>query len=341
MDYLRARNVAAIVALIVCAWSPAWTTSDPAPAAFLHQYIRASDAELRRLDAGEAITHTLQSSDSREITTFGAIRVACTADRFAARVLDVERFKAGAYLLQIGRFGAQPRAGDVAALTMDDDDRRALRTCRPGACALRLPADAMSRLRETIPWGTPAEADVAADEMRAFILRQAAQYSSGGLRALADYGDKDSGLPRWSAFRGLLRPSTFTAEYQPQMFDFLDRFPDSHRDGIESFLYWSREHFGLKPIIAITHSALLRRDGVVVFASKQVYTSHYFDASLGMSLFIPAPGQPYGYLTYMNRSRIEGLHGPLAAVVRAIASRRGRDGLERTLHDVRKKLEEG
>jgi hypothetical protein len=177
--------------------------------------------------------------------------------------------------------------------------------------------------------------------MRSFIAREAAQYAAGGLRALADYGDQESGLPRWSAFRGLLRPSTFASEYQPQMFDFLERFPDSHPEGIESFLYWSRERFGLKPIIAITHSALLRREDFVVFASKQVYTSHYFDASLGMALFIPAPGTPYGYVTYMNRSRVEGLHGPLAGMVRAIASRRGRDGLERTLRDVRRKLEEG
>lgn len=307
-------------------------------AGFLRPYLRASDTELGRLERGVPISRTLQSTDSKEITTLGAIRVACTSDTFVARVGDIEHFKAGPYLLQIGRFSAQPSIDDVATLPLDAEDRRALRGCRPGACALRLPADAMVRMRDAIPWGAANEAEAATSAMRAFIVREAAGYRSGGLAALADYRDQKATIARSAAFRGLLRPSGFRSEYQPEMFEFLERFPNG-RGEVESMLYWSRERFGLKPVINITHSAILRANGVVVFASKQVYTSHYLDASLGMSVFVPAPGTPYGYVTYMNRSRVEGLRGPLAGVARAIASRRGRDGLERTLLEVRTKLE--
>lgn len=313
--------------------------SDPVTVALLRPYIRASDAELRRLERGDPITRTLQSSDSHEITTIGAIRVTCTADTFVARMRDIERFKAGEYLLQIGRFAESPAITDVAHLTIDAEDRRALAKCRPGSCALRLPADAMTHLRTAIPWGAADEADVAVAEVRAFVAREAAAYVSGGLPALGDYADEDAAISRATAFHGLLRPSGFRSEYQPEVFEFLDRYPSAQPNGIESILYWSRERFGLKPLIAITHSALLRHDDVVVFASKQVYTSHYLDASLGMSVFIPAPGTPYAYVTYMNRTRVEGLRGPLAGMIRIIASRKGRDGLERTLLDVRKKLE--
>lgn len=309
------------------------------PDTFLRPYVRASDAELRRLARGEPLTHTVQSPDSREITTVGAIRVACTIDRFAARVRDVERFKAGDYLLEIGRFAATPGPGDVAGLTLTPGDRRDLRNCRPGSCALRLPADAMARFRTNVPWGRPEEDGVATSEMRAFVVGEASRYLSGGLAALGDYADQGTTISRAAAFRALLRPSSFAGEYQPEVFDLLDRFPEHRDPDAEHILYWSRERFGLKPITALTHSMLVRRGDVAVFASKQVYSSHYFDASLGLSVFVPAAGGSYGYIVYMNRTRIEGLRGPLAGLVRTIATRRGRDGLEKTLLNVRTKLE--
>jgi hypothetical protein len=304
----------------------------------LRAYIRASDAELRRIDAGEAVTRTLQSPDGREITTVGAIRVNCTADTFLARVREIERFKTGEYLLQIGRFSAQPSAADASALVVDDD-RGALRTCRPGSCTWRLPANAMPELRRAIAWGATHEAETANTAVRSLLADEAAAYVAGGSAALRNYADQDDGLSRLAAFKGLLRPSPFRSEYQAEVFDFLDRFPAQPAEGIESVLYWSRERFGLKPMIAITHSAIARRGDDVVFASKQIYTNHYFDASLGMSVYVPEPGTSYGYVTYMNRTRVEGLHGPMAGLVRTIASRRGRDGLEKTLLDVRRKLE--
>ena len=264
----------------------------------------------------------------------------CSADTFLARIRDIERFKASEYLLQIGRFSAEPAPADVAALVVDDD-RAALRTCRPGSCSWRLTDGAIQQLRTAIPWGTPGEAEAANAAVRALLVREAAAYLAGGSRALGAYADDGGDLTRDAAFQALLRVSPFRAEYQPEMFAFLGRFPAPAPAGLESILYWSRERFGLKPMIAITHSAILRRGDEVVFASKQVFTNHYFDASLGMAVYVPEPGTTYGYVTYMNRTRIEGLHGPMAGLVRTIAARRGRDGLEKTLLDVRRKLESG
>jgi hypothetical protein len=146
-------------------------------------------------------------------------------------------------------------------------------------------------------------------------------------------------VPRGTAVRLLLRPSAVHAEYQPDLFRYLDEFPRATGEGSDSFLYWSRERFGLKPVISISHSALQRRNGLVVFGSKQVFASHYFESSLGMALFIPVPGASYSYVTYLNRSRVDTLRGLLAPLARVVAARRARDGLERMLIDVKRKLE--
>jgi hypothetical protein len=312
-------------------------TQDAVP--LLRSYIRATDAELRRLERGGVLTKTLDSPDGKEVSSFGAIRVACTADVFAERVRDIERFKASEYVLQIGQFKAQPGVADLAGLTLDPGDREAMHLCRAGNCGLRLPAAAMEHFRTAIPWGTPAEAEGAAAAMRQFLTDEARTYLKAGSAALADYADRAGTTPRAVAFRQLLRPSEFKAESQPELFRWLDEFPRATLGGADSFLYWSREKFGLKPTISISHAVIARQNGVVVFGSKQVFASHYFESSLGMALFVPMPGAAYGYVTYLNRSRVDTLRGFLAPLARIVAARRARDGLERMLIGVKGKLE--
>jgi hypothetical protein len=307
--------------------------------AILRPFVRASDSELRRLERGSVLTKTLDSPDGKEVTSFGAIRVACTAEVFAERVRDIERFKASEYVLQIGRFHPQPTIDDLAGLTLDSSDREAMRTCRPGNCGLRLPAAAMERFKTSIPWGTAAETGAAAAAMRQFLVDEARTYLSKGSSALPDYADRSGTTPRAAAFRQLLRPSEFKAESQPELFRWLDEFPRLTMDGADSFLYWSHEKFGLKPTISMSHSVIVRRQGTVIFGSKQVFASHYFEASLGMALYVPVPGASYGYVTYLNRSRVDTLRGLLAPIARLVAARRARDGLERMLVGVKGKLE--
>jgi hypothetical protein len=332
-------HAAAIAATLEISLQTRFGTGPEDPSVLLRQHIRASESDLKRLGRGEVLTKTLESPDGREVTTFGAIRVGCTADVFAARVRDIEHFKASEYVLQIGRFQVQPSVQDVAQLTLDPGDLDAMRVCRPGSCSLRLPAEAMDRFRSTIPWGTPDEASAAASAMHDFLGGEARRYLAGGSGALADYADRPGTVPRAAAFRFLLRNSAFRAEYQPDLFRFLDGFPRAQVDGLDSFLYWSRERFGLKPVISITHSVLQRREGVVIFGSKQVFASHYFESSLGLALFIAPTGSPDGYVTYLNRSRVDTLRGLLAPIARLVAAHRAREGLARMLMDVKRKLE--
>ena len=301
----------------------------PDPLAFLRQYVRASDADLRRLERGAVLTKTLDSLDGREINSFGVIRVTCTADVFAARVRDIERFKASEYVIQIGRFQASPSLQDVAPLALDPGDREAMRACKPGSCSLRLPAEAMNRFRTTIPWGTPAEAPAAAAAMQQFLVDEARTYLTGGSAALPDYADRAGTTPRAAAFKLLARPSAFHAEYQPDLFRYLDEFPRAPAAGSESFLYWSREKFGLKPTISISHSVLQRRNGAWSSARSRCLPATTSSRRSGWRSSSRWRARAYGYVTYLNRSRVDTLRGLLAPLARVVAARRARDGLEK------------
>jgi hypothetical protein len=336
------RGLTGGVVLLACA--TLFGHQPPAPdsaqaVAIFHKYIRASDSELKRLTQGGVLTRTLDSPDGRELSIFGAIRVGCTPETFKARVRDIERFKASEYVLQIGRFQPDPGLPDVAALGIDPDERSALRSCRPGACSMRFPASAIEHFRQKIPWGGPNEAEQAAVALREFLVHEARAYLAGGSGVLNNYSDRPGTTARADAFRQLLRPSAFQAESQPDLFQWMDQFPRAHLEGVESFLYWSREKFGLKPVVSITHAALQSRPDSIAFVARQVYASHYFDASLGMAVYIAIPGSTDAYVTYLNRSRVDTLRGFFAPLARVIAGRRARDGLERMLIDVKRKLE--
>jgi hypothetical protein len=116
-----------------------------------------------------------------------------------------------------------------------------------------------------------------------------------------------------------------------------DQSPD-----VSEFLYWSIETFGLKPVTSITHVSIYVQPERTVVASKQIYASHYFDASLGLTAALDDPGAVSGpgmYLLYLNRSRIDLLSGFFGGLRRAVLRGRLRDGMRRNLVDAVRKLE--
>jgi hypothetical protein len=75
-------------------------------------------------------------------------------------------------------------------------------------------------------------------------------------------------------------------------------------------------------------------------ASKDVYSSRYFDASLSVTLASDAPGTSEEiYLVYVNRSRASALRGAFAGLRRSIVERRAKSSLDEQLKAVKLRLE--
>ena len=111
--------------------------------------------------------------------------------------------------------------------------------------------------------------------------------------------------------------------------------------GAESFVYWSKEKFGLKAVVSLTHVTIFRRSkSEFLIASKQIYASHYFDASLGLThLADKGDGGGEAYLVYLNRSRADGLQGGFSKVKRTLLAGEVRDGLARNLRQTKQRLD--
>ena len=82
-------------------------------------------------------------------------------------------------------------------------------------------------------------------------------------------------------------------------------------------------------------------DRYVVIASKGIYASHYFEASLGLTALVhgPAADPSHTYLIYLNRSRADGLRGPLSGMKRALIGSSLREGARKNMDIIRQRLE--
>jgi hypothetical protein len=145
--------------------------------------------------------------------------------------------------------------------------------------------------------------------------------------------------------RMLLAPGPLAA-YAPELLRFLEAFPRRRLADSEGFLYWSREVYGLKPVISATHVTIYTRTvggtPMSFVVSRGLYASHYFQGSMALTLAIEAPGaaSPALYLVYVNRSRVDALDGAFGGLKRWIAGRRVRGGMDETLSGLRQRLEE-
>jgi len=301
-----------------------------------------TDADMSRVAGGTVTARSLGSPEHRETAVAGAVRIYVPVDFFVTRFRDIAAFKRSDLVLQIGRFSSPPNLGDVGTLTFDPSDLDALRRCRVGNCSLKLPADAIERFRTTVNWSASDWREQATLLARKLLVEGATAYLERGDPAIGPISDRRKPVDAGAEFRGLLTNVGCDRGAAPGFFQYLADYPKNRPPDAENFLYWSKETFGMKPVVSLTHVVIHRpHAGTVLIATKGLLSNHYLDASLGLTLLLPAgsPESPAIDLVYVNRSRADALGGLFGGLTRAIVAGRQRDGTITELKALKTRLE--
>lgn len=328
---------------VAAAGQPATTKQD------VHALLRSdgqfSDNDLGAVERDQAAARVLRSTERRELAAVGAVRVRASRASLLDHIRDIVSFKRNPIVLQIGRFSDPPRLDDLARLTLDRDEVDALRRCRPGDCALRLPSNEMERIRARVDWRSSGAGAAATNAMREFLVRRVETYLHGGAPALGEYADKKPPVGVAEEFDRLLAVPLLLRR-APGLLRYLQHFPSERPAGSEHFVYWSKERFGFKPVISVTHVTIYEPptpDLIAAYVtSKQIYASHYFDAALAVTAVIDTPSprdRPEIYMIYMTRNRTPMLEGFFANFARGTVRTRTHDGLIETLRTTKERLE--
>jgi hypothetical protein len=342
------RRRAFVFVVVAAAWPCPRSGAQPAPGepqTFLRKHVQLDAAQLAALDRGEVVTRLLPSTETREVVAFGAVRIRATRAGFLERFRDVVAFKKSASIPEAGLFGKPPRLEDVAALTLDPEDIDSLKSCTKGDCDVKLPVSIMERFRREVSWSAPDARARATALAKQMAVEYVTAYLAGGSAAMGEYHDKKKPLAMATEFQELIRRSPYVFEYVPALHKYLEEFPRGRLEGAEDVVYWSKEKFGLKPVVAITHVTIYpgATKASSVIATKQIYATHYFQASLGLTAVVDAAGTDGReiYLLELNRTRIDPPTGLLAGVARSQIAGRVEKAMAEGLKSARARMTGG
>jgi hypothetical protein len=302
-------------------------------------------ADIDRVNAGHVISQSLPASDKREIATMGVMRVRITPEFYAQRIADIATFKQDDAVAQIAVFGTPPSLQDVARLTLEESDLRSLQKCRVGDCGVQLSAAAIDRFRAEVNWSNAGAGEQANGVMRKVLVEYVTHYLASGSGALMKYADQSPPLDLGGEFAALANAGDRGREQFPAVHRHLIDYPARTAPVTQDSIYWSKERIGRRSVISVTHlsiaQTLAESPADYVIASKHIYGTHYFDASLGLTILVRdrASSTPATFVIYVNRSRLDAFGGLLGGLARKIVSTRARSLVSDQLARLQQKLE--
>jgi hypothetical protein len=305
----------------------------------LREWARFTSDDVARITAGDVVARSLQADDD-EVAVAAAVRICVPSSFYVARFRDIETFKQDQAVLQVRRFSERPSAVDMTSLQLGRRDLDDLRACAADGCRVKLDAAGLARLA-AMRAATGSDAQVS-DTFIQHLANYSARYVEEGNAQLIEYRDRGRPRPLLGELRQILRDSDYLVDGFPALTAAIGSFTGPVPAGVDGFLYWSHEMVGPKPVVTITHSLMTApENGVTALASKQIYASHYFTASLGLTLLIDEPGgaAPGTLVIYINRSRVDLFEGLLGSAKRAIVRSRARSASARILKDLKSRLE--
>jgi hypothetical protein len=247
-------------------------------------------------------------------------------------------------VLAVGRFSDPPRVEDLGRLTLDAEDMEDIRQCRPADCSVKLSAAEMAMLQREISGPASEWRPRLQQAFRRMVVDRVRAYQAGGLGALPPYADRDPPRLTRDAFAVLVDQSTSIRAGLPEIAAAVQG-PPRPLPGVESFYYWSKERFSGKPVVSATHVSIVRPTApgspAVVVVGKQLFATHYINASLSLtSLLRGAAGSP-NYLVYLNRTEVDVIGGLFGGIARMLIQRRIGNEADELLGALRRRLERG
>ena len=341
-----ARFGAIVTAALLVPFASAGSSSDRGGArAYLASTFGLSPGDFTKIDAGEVVAKGTAAGDARDIATFGIVRARITPAFYVERLADIASFKKDDAVVQIGVFGRPPARGDVEALTLDDADIRSLRECRVGDCGLQLPAETITRLRAEVDWAHPDARQRVNGLVREMLVDYVARYLRAGAGTAMHYADREDLMDVRTEFLSLSASDAGGWGRFGELRRHFANYPAAGAPDAQDVVYWSKEIVARRTVASVTHLAILpwAPDSPAAFAigSKQIYGTHYFDASLGLTVLVPdpSPGPPATYVAYLNRSRVDVIGGMFGGVARKIIASKARTTVADQLGRLRTRLE--
>ena len=252
----------------------------------LRPYLQGIGLDAKQFAAavrGTTVVKKLITQGDRDVAVFGITRIVASQDAVLDNFLDFKASLGAVKGRRFGVFGDPPQPDDVAEVSLEEDEYRELRDCRPGDCGFKLPAVTMQAFAQGIEWSAP-DAKVQADHLvRAALIRLVRRYRDQGDRALLSYDDRNR-VRSSDVFADLFAHTSRWLQYPAELKRSLEAYPLGRLAGARHILYWEDDRLPwLRPTLTVNHFVAypsIRDSHAVFVVKKQLYASHYLDGAI-------------------------------------------------------------
>jgi hypothetical protein len=316
------------------------------PDKFFHEFIGLNDGQIREIREGKAIAKILDSPTADQVFVFGSVYISSAPERYLKFASDIDELRKLPSYIALRKFSDPPQLSDLTDFTLDEQDFKQLKNCKPGHCEVQLPSEAMEEFLRSVNWVAPDANDQANHLAQQMALQALLNYEQGGNAALGTYRDKNHPAVVAETFASLLSRSKALPVYLPELHEYLLSYPKADSGNIHSEFYWEKVNFGLKPTLRMVQAIVYQGNSperpAYAVAVKQLYASHYFESALDLTVCVKDdehPDHPGFYLITMKGSQQAGLTGLKGGIVRKVAVDKTRSSLEKALASIKQKLE--
>jgi hypothetical protein len=351
---MGARASVMVLAAVLAAWFPREHRPRAAaavgeaslvqdPVAFLRREGGLTESDLGSIERGSIIAKVIDTGDRSEIFSLAVMRVKTTPARALQRLRDLEGWTGAPWIIQAGRLGAAPSVSGFESMTLDAGDVKHLRKCVVNNCDLRLPAEAIERFRNEVDWSSETRTARANALFRQMLAAYAASYWQRGNAALFRYDNNNDPVRIADSLHFLVQRFEFLQDTAPDLHAYVESFPQGRPADTEDVLYWIRERFWLLNVLSLSHATITDRTtpaGHLILAlSKQLYATHYFESSLGATIFFEGANGWGPHVIYLNRTRADIRRTGFTWFERVLLKYLVRDRLEAQSRYLRQQLE--
>jgi hypothetical protein len=314
------------------------------PAALFAQ-LGLTPQQVAAIDQGKPVAKLLPWGESSEVYVFGAVYITGSPASYLKAARDIKRLAGTEGYLGVGEFSATPTAAELSALTLDPDDIKALKNCKEADCDVQLPTSSIQAFREQVNWSQPDPSSQVNGLARGMLINLLQVYRRGGNAALGTYRDKETPALVAQQFETMIGRAATLPEVLPDLRRYLLRYPEADLPGADSFFFWEKVKFGLKPTIRVNHGVVYhtkdQNADISAVAIKQLYASHYFHTALDVSVCVASAAKPGGfYLLTIKSSEQEGLTGIKGSILRKVVVDKARSSLESALGAIKRNVEQ-
>lgn len=337
-----------VLSLLLSGGSVRSSASDQAMALdkFLRDTVGLKADQIEAVHRGQAVAVVLDSPIPDQVFVFGTVYIEAKPESYLQFANDFDVLRNLPNYLAVQEFSNPPQLSDLREFTIDPQDLKELKDCKPGDCEVQLPSEAMEQFQKSVDWNSPdaaAQANRLAQWMALDALRA---YQKGGNAALGVYRDKDHPAKVGETFQALLRRLKSLPVYLPALNRYLLEYPGAQLTNSRSEFYWEKVNFGLKPTLRVVQQTTYRggssANPVYAVALKQLYANHYFQSALDLTVCAKDTARPKErgfYLITVKASQQSGLTGLKGGLVRKVAVGKTRSSLEHTLTAIKQRLE--